>query len=35
MKTILVMAGGTGGNEYSRCQMLEPVKPLTTSTPSR
>ena len=26
--------GDTGGNEYSKCQMLEPVKPLTTDTPS-
>ncbi len=26
---------GVGGNEYSRCQMLEPVNPLTTPTPSR
>ena len=27
--------GGTGGNEYSSGQMLEPVKPGTTFTPSR
>ena len=29
------MASETGGNEYSRCQIDEPVKPLTTLTPSR
>ena len=29
-----VIAGGTGGNEYERCQMLDPVKPVTTFAPS-
>ena len=29
-----IIASETGGNEYSRCQIDEPVKPLTTLTPS-
>ena len=30
-----MVASDTGGNEYSKCQIDEPVNPLTTLTPSR
>ena len=34
LKPSSIVASDTGGNEYSRCQIDEPVKPLTTLTPS-
>ena len=34
LKPSSIICGETGGKEYSKCQMLEPVKPLTILTPS-